>query len=66
MIYVIERLWYDSMENHNSYGYTIIGYLSTEEKAKDFCTQGGKTTADEHWAFTVDMPNYRYKELNHL
>ena len=68
MIYVIEKLWYDGLENHHSYGYEVIGYLPTEEQAKDFCNKGGVATGEQHYAFAYvgPMSNYRYKEISHL
>ena len=39
MIYVIEKLWWDPMENHNSHGYEAYGYVETEEEAIEICKE---------------------------
>lgn len=33
MIYLIEELWVDSLENRGAYGYKPVGYVKTEVEA---------------------------------
>lgn len=33
MIYLIEQVWQDPMENYNSYGYSPIGYVNSKVEA---------------------------------
>lgn len=32
-IWLIERLWVDPLENHNAYGYTVVGFVTDELEA---------------------------------
>lgn len=67
MKYLIEKLWFDSMENHNTHGYEVLGYLDSESEAKTFCSTGRMFTKKDNWSFfNGDLPEYRYKKLNNL
>ena len=37
-MFTIHRLWVDSLENHNAYGFTLIGKVNTKEEADRICS----------------------------
>lgn len=63
-MYIIEKLWTDSMENSISaaLGYSIVGYVNTEEEAKKVVEEGG-IVKKECWAMNGDMPLLKYKKI---
>lgn len=68
MIYVIEKLWWDPMENHNSHGYSVHSYVKTEEEAKVICEEAVHYTKSKYpLAYIKDEDRfvklYRYELL---
>jgi hypothetical protein len=59
-VYLIEKAWADSMENHPLYafGYKAVGFVATEDEAKAIVGAGG--SAPECWATPKDALAYRY------
>jgi hypothetical protein len=51
MIYLIEEIWSDSMENDVSaaLGYAPVGYVTDEEVAKKIVEDGGLVPVDYNW-----------------
>lgn len=68
MIYLIEKIWCDYLENsvHRAVGYDVIGYVLSEEEAKTFCEKGRMLTSKDCWAIMGLEPEYRYKEVSQL
>lgn len=68
MVYLISRVWIDSMENQTdaAVGYMSIGYVKTEQEAIDFCLQGRKYTREDCWAIHGVMDQFQYKPLTEL
>lgn len=66
-VWLIERIWFDSMENEidSAVGYSPFGYVENEEKAKDFCKRGKICTKKDCWAVYGEVPEYRYKEVRY-
>lgn len=66
-IWLIERIWFDVLENEidSAVGYSPFGYIETEDKAKDFCQKGEIYTQKNCWAVRWEMPEYRYKEVKY-
>ena len=66
-IWLIERIWFDNMENEvgSAVGYSPFGYLESEEKAKEFCNKGKICTQKDCWAVYGETPEYRYKEVKY-
>lgn len=67
-IYLIEEGWIDPMENRDATGYTIYGYVESEDEAKKFCESKGYWTHKDCWAIGLlnkgeVMPKYRYKKI---
>ena len=70
-IYVITETLLDSWENESSEAVTwkVIGYMTDEQKAKEFCEKGGQYKSGDCWAirdpFYKDgcVDKYSYKEL---
>jgi hypothetical protein len=46
LIYLIKKLWCDSLENDSflATGYEVVGYVKSERKAKSLCEKGGTYT----------------------
>ena len=69
MIYLIEKFWTDSLENHPSYasGYSVVGYVIDENKAKQLISEAG-TYAGTGWPIQKEktMPMMRYKAIKKL
>jgi hypothetical protein len=64
MIYLIKKLWADPLENHDQYGYTAVGYVTTEEEAKAIVEKGGVRTEYPANNFLVgDLPHYQYMAI---
>ena len=66
-IWLIEQIWFDSMENEidSAVGYSLFGYVENEEKAKEFCSKGKIYTRKDCWAVGGEVPEYRYKEVKY-
>jgi len=66
MVYLIEKIWTDSMENKSerALGYSPVGYVYSEKAAKKFCGKGRIYTDNDCWAIFTQMPEYTYKEIN--
>lgn len=69
MIYLIEKFWTDSLENHPSYasGYSVVGYVTDENKAKQLVSEAG-TYAGTGWPIPKEkaIPMMRYKAIKSL
>ncbi|MBR9705178.1 hypothetical protein GOV12_07230 [Candidatus Pacearchaeota archaeon] len=68
LVYLIEKIWIDSMENEVSaaVGYKPFGFTPSEEVAKRFCDAGKTYTEKDCWAIRNTMPEYRYKPLEQI
>lgn len=68
MIYLIERIWFDTLENEvgSAVGYKPVGYMETEKEAIKFCNKGGVRTKKDCWAIMGEIPAYRYKEIKKI
>jgi hypothetical protein len=66
-IFMIEQIWFDSMENDVSgaVGYSPFVFAESEEKAKEFCSKGEVYTNKRCWAVYGEMPQYKYKEIKY-
>ena len=43
MIFLIEKIWIDPMDNHHAVGYNPIGYFEgTEQEASEYCHTNGR------------------------
>lgn len=62
-IYLIKRLWVDYLENNDPYGYKTVGYVETEQDAKEICGKGRFFDAADFWYFAVNMPEYEYEAI---
>lgn len=69
MIYLIEKFWTDSLENHPSYasGYSVVGYVTEENRAKQLVSEAG-TCAGTGWPIPKEktVPMMRYKAIKKL
>ena len=67
IVYLIEELWTDSLENHPSAqkGYKPFAVTFDEKVAKNFCDKGGLCT--NKYSSAIDeynpMAKYRYKKI---
>lgn len=68
MIYLIEKVEFDSMENDFSRAlmWKIIGYTNTESEAIAFCDTGILYKKGHMWAVFEDMPQFRYNCIEEL
>ena len=68
MVYLIEKLWIDPMENHNADGYLPHGYVISEDDAKIICENSRIFTTKDCWSLKYSGPKkeFRYKELEQL
>lgn len=66
MLYAIEKIWIDPLENQYSaaVGYDTVGYANTKEEAEEIVSKGGVLPKGACWAVSEDMPKFRYKRLN--
>lgn len=69
-VFVIEKIWTDSLENEHAsaVGYTAIGYVESEERARSIVLAGRMLTSKDCWAisdmiYPAGMNEYRYKKL---
>lgn len=65
MIYIVEKLWIDPMENHNAHGYELHSYVINEIEAIEIVNKGGLMDKSKCWSLMQNTPNYRYKQLFH-
>jgi hypothetical protein len=67
-IFLIERIWTNSMENeiNSAVGYEPYGFVSTKEDAEQFCLKGRSFTRKDCWAILYEQPEYIYKEIRSL
>jgi len=67
-IYIIEKLWTDSMENEvsNARGYSSYGFFDTYEEANEFRNKGKVYTQADCWAITGEANEYLVKQLPRL
>ena len=69
LVYLIEKIWVDPLENlsQNALGYKVIGFVTEEQTAKDFCSKGRMFTPKDCWAIgtreTHNMPEYKYTPI---
>ena len=68
MIYLLEKMWVDPMENNHAYGYMPFAYAETKEVAEEVCASGREYTAKDCWAleYAGSMPQYRYSEIDNI
>ena len=63
-IYLIERVWYDPLgDDDRAAGYSIVGYVSTEDEAKAVVENGKEIDPKVCWALkSWDKPikEFRY------
>lgn len=66
MIFLIEKLWTDSLENevNGAYGYDPHSYVDLEETAIRIVKDGGIVDKKQCWAFIRNMPMYKYTKIN--
>jgi hypothetical protein len=65
MIYLIERLWTDSMEN-NSYaavGYAVAGYVATRDEAERIVNGCEMVPESACWAIRKPTPRFKYRAV---
>ena len=70
MIFLIERAWWDPLENRDDFGYEVIGYAKDEETAKRIVEEAGNLRGDETWSLSLrrdkQPPRMRYKALEEI
>ena len=64
-VYMIEHIWFDSMENniHAASGYSPVGWVETEKEAKKIVKGLGVCTGKECWAAMANEPKGRYTPI---
>jgi hypothetical protein len=62
-IYLIEKIWIDDLENHNAYGYDVVGFVETEKEAKEIVDQGGRTKKGDCWQINIRIEAGMIKEF---
>jgi hypothetical protein len=66
-IYLMEKAWCDPLENRNDFGYKMVGYVGSEDVAKEIVAEAGFLRGDETWSLSFAKPNtipvMRYSEL---
>ena len=70
-IYLIEKCWIDPDENvySNAIGYDPYGYMTDENKVKEFCESKGYFTHDDYpWPISKNdkVYKYTYREINFI
>ena len=58
-IYLVEKLWYDALENRNSYGYEVVGYVYNVADVDLKAMVSEKS----HWAFLKDMNLFKIQKI---
>lgn len=56
MIYLIEKLWLDPMENHQADGYSPLGYVNTQAEAIHICISGRLFDKKDCWSLYKVTP----------
>ena len=66
-IFLIERLWTNSIENHPmaAYGYEPHGFMLSKSKAEKL-SKSEMVPKSKCWALNKPMPKYRFKELGQI
>lgn len=64
MIYLIEKVWIDPMENHNFIGYGSIGYVETLEEAEKIVKEGKIFTQKDYWCYYRPTPEFKFTIIN--
>lgn len=54
-IYLVSKLWTDSLENYNASGYAPEGFCFTKERADELVKEAG-TFKDDFWAVSKGTP----------
>lgn len=72
-MFVIKRLWIDTLENRNAYGFEDIGVVATKEEADRICSLENVPKAKYPWplnyaiGFNGDsVPRFVAKELRDI
>ena len=72
-MFIILRLWIDTMENCNAYGFDVIGYVDTKEEAERITSLGHVPKAlypwplKYAWDFNGDtVPRFIVREIVEL
>ena len=63
MIYLILAAWWKPDEPRNDFGYEPVGYVDTEEAAKEVVEKGGLLKGDETWSIRINgrkPPRFKY------
>lgn len=55
-MYIIKKIWIDPLENRNTYGYDIYGYVTTKEEALRICGSRWIPIADYPWPLDYYEP----------
>jgi len=65
-IYLIEKIWMDSMENdpNSAVGYSPCGFVETKEIAMSICDNSKTYTRKNCWAILIPRKEYQYREIN--
>jgi hypothetical protein len=72
LVYIIEKIWIDPMENHSegAVGYNPIGFVLEEQAAIEFCKTGRDYTSKDCWAIGISqdkaLPEFKYEALAKL
>lgn len=68
MIYLIEKLWIDPMENTKACGYDPYAFVNTESAAKKICETSKAFTEKDCWEikYTGPLKQYRYKKIEYF
>lgn len=64
-IYIIKKAWSDSLENDpgRAFGYEVIGYVTTEKAAIEYCKRAGKIKKGQYgWAAPIGEPVCKYNK----
>jgi hypothetical protein len=66
-VFLIERAWinYKNHTKGSCIGYDFMGFVMTEEEAKDICNNGKTFTETDCWAINKELPQFIYKEIKH-
>ena len=66
-VFQIQRLWINYKNNTRSscIGYESMGFVMSEEEAKEICSKGKTFTIEDCWALLRDTPQFVYEEIKH-
>lgn len=72
-MYLIERLWIDTMENRNAYGFTAIGVVESQEEVDRISNLEHVPKSKYPWPLDYayeykgdTVPRFRAKKMNDL